>query len=203
MDLFNLTGSEIAAVLTILVLTIVLIVFIVLGLKEKKKITEVTLKNMDFVMHPILTFTSSTAATIEDQTFQTPFGPVFMSNVDSTIKADKTSAVLVQVQRGPTTFDSSVGGALTLAVTNRTKNPLIVEGGAVVTALSGDKTTTAPTKAFLGGITPVTVPASESKNATLAVVGGNVTSDLGAAMFAVTLSSAVQALPTLAENDGQ
>lgn len=199
MDFSNLTGADIAVVLTILVVAVVLIVFIVLGFKEKKKITEVTLKNMDFAVHPTLTFTAPKSATVEDQTFQTPFGPVFVSTDVEKIEMDKTSAVLVQVKPGPSSFTSSEGGALTLAVTNRTKNPLIVEGGAVVPTLSRDKTTHVPKKAFIGGIVPVAVPASESKNATLVVSGGNVTVDLGEVMFAVTLSSAVQAPPAQAE----
>lgn len=196
MDFSNLTGADIAVVLSILVVAIVLIVFITLGFKEKKKITEVTLKNMDFVVHPTLTFFGPSGATVEDQTFQTPFGPVFVSADDDKIKEDKTSAVLLQVQSGPVAFESTVGGALTLAVTNRTKNPLIVAGGAVVTALSERKTKIVPRKAFVGGIAPVTVPAGESKNTTLVVVGGDVITDFGEAMINVTLSSAVQAPQT-------
>lgn len=199
MDFSNLTGTDIAVVLTILIVAIVLIVFVFWGFKEKKKITEVTLKNMDFVVHPLLTFTGVRTATVENQTFQTPFGPVLVSADDKVIKNDKTSAVIVQVQQGPVTFTATTGGAVTLAVTNRTKNPLTVEGGEVVATLTADKTTHVPKEIFLGGIAPVTVPASASKNATLVVMGGNVVNNIDKAMFAVTLSNAMQAPPAQKE----
>ena len=195
MDFSNLTWSDIAVILTILVVTIVLSAFIFLSLKEKKKITEVSLKNMDFIVYPILTFTNNKRASVEDQTFQTPFGPVFMSADGEKIQGDKTSAVLVHVQNGPKAFASDEGGALTLVVTNRRKHSLIIEGGAIVTTLSKNRTAPAPKKVFLGGIAPVTLSAGETKNATLVVVGGNVTTDLSEAMYDVTLSSAVQAPP--------
>ena len=193
MDFSNLTGTDIAVILIILIETIVLSVFIFLSLKEQKKITEVSLKNMDFIVYPILTFIGNKRATVEDQTFQTPFGPVFVSADEGKIQADKTSAVLMQVQNGPKAFTSDEGGALTLTVTNRTKHSLNIEGGTVVTTLLKNKTAPAPKKPFLGGIAPVTVSANENKNATLVVAGGNVATDLSEAMYAFTLSSAVQA----------
>lgn len=195
MDFSNLGGSDIVVVLTVLVLAIALIVLIALGFKEKKKIAEVTLKNMDCVVHPILTFNSSKSAAIKDQTFMTPFGSIFVSADDNKITADKTSAVLVHIQDGPSNFGTN-GAALTLAVTNQTKNPLMVAGGNVVATLTAAKNETVPKKALLGGIVPVTVAASDSKNTDLVVVGGDVPSDFTKITFAVTLSSTMQATPT-------
>ena len=200
MDFSNLTGTDIVVILIILIETIVLSVFIFLSLKEKKKITDVSLKNMDYVVYPILTFTGNKRATVEDQTFQTPFGPVFVSADEERIQADKTSAVLLQIQNGPKAFTSDEGGALTLTVTNRTKHSLNIEGGNVVTTLSKNRSAPVPKKVFHGGIAPVTVSANDNKNAILVVTGGNVTTDLSEAMYAVTLSSAVQAPPRQAIN---
>lgn len=187
MDFFNLTGSNIFVVLGTIIIAIVLIIIIIIAFKEKKKITEVTLKNMDYKVYPILTFDTSRTVQLTDQIFQTPFGPV--SVIKTTNDDDTTSAVIIQVKDGPRNFSmSNKGNALILSVTNRTKNPLIISGGTVIATLKpNDKSSALVSEPLLGGIRPVTVLANETNETELVVVGGEVPDNT---MFSVTLSNA-------------
>ena len=190
MDLSNLKGSDAALVLIILSVVIVVIVLIVLAFKEKKRIAEATTKNMDCVIHPTLTFTGIVEATAPDQTFNTSFGQVLVSCSNNKLQADTTSVVLVKISNGPRTFNG-IGGALTLVITNRTKNPLIVDGGRIVVSLDKERCDPIPQKVFVGGIAPVSVPANESRDAHLVVVGQESSiTDLCETIFAICLRNA-------------
>lgn len=179
--------TDIMVIVAVVISVIVIAVIIVHLFVHRKKITQVTVNNMDDDIYPTLTVTSAKTVTLDDQTFNTHFGKVFISSDEAKVNADTSSAVVIQVLDGPATFTSAVGAAATFKVRNKTDNILHVNGGNYITDFNAGVTDFAYNKPLNGSIKPISISAKGSTTTYFTLIGAPAT-DLGLVKFQLGLS---------------
>lgn len=168
MDITSTTG--LAAIAGSVIVVLILIVVVLLFLAERKKITQVTVNNADDDIYPKIVFTSKTAATVADQTFNTTLGKVLVSSSEETINADTKSAVTVRVVDGPASFVAT-GAAVHFIVNNKTNNPIYVHGGYIGNELNVSKTGFVRGELIYGYVEPTHALAKKSATTIFSVNG--------------------------------